>query len=521
MPLCLGASGVGPAGEPDPVGVVPAGGERLLAVDDVLVAVSHGAGAEAGQVGAGARLAVADREVQLPGEDLGEEGLLLLLGAELHERRADGVQRDERERDTGAVRLVVEEVLLHRGAALPAVRGGPPDAEPAVLAELAHELAVRLATRLAAGQLAASLRRHQRREVAAQLGLEGPLLGRQVDVHASLFLAGRGTVPSPASELQHVAVLTEGGRRGRRHRRGRDQRDDDEGAQPARAAPPRGDRRRRAGLPRGGRGDRPQPHRHGDGPGTRGRGALPRGLGAGVRGAAGRAAVPDDELRAGRRGRVRAHGAARRVGPPAHRDHRPRLGEPRWRRRGRPPRRAGVRLRELVRGHPLPGRAVRAPAARAEHGDLRAGVAPRRADVAPRRSPPPRRDGEALLRRRERVPDDRVGARRRALRAAAHAAGPRPRTASCSRAPPCPGRSRSSAATCSPPPSPVPRSSAARTSTSGSRTSPARRTPTNEELVRQAVALCGDVGRPVAGCDEAATILGLPRPRPDNVPHAA
>ncbi len=48
-----------------------------------------------------------------------------------------------------------------------------------------------------------------------------------------------------------------------------------------------------------------------------------------------------------------------------------------------------------------------------------------------------------------------------------------------------------------------------------------RRTPTNEELVRQAVALCGDVGRPVAGCDEAATILGLPRPRPDDVPHAA
>ncbi|HEY6319701.1 MAG TPA: 3-keto-5-aminohexanoate cleavage protein [Acidimicrobiia bacterium] len=49
----------------------------------------------------------------------------------------------------------------------------------------------------------------------------------------------------------------------------------------------------------------------------------------------------------------------------------------------------------------------------------------------------------------------------------------------------------------------------------------ARRTPTNEELVRQAVALCGEVGRPVAGCDDAAAILGLPRPRPDDVPHAA
>ena len=42
------------------------------------------------------------------------------------------------------------------------------------------------------------------------------------------------------------------------------------------------------------------------------------------------------------------------------------------------------------------------------------------------------------------------------------------------------------------------------------------RTPRNEELVREAVALCEDVGRPVAGCDEAAAILDLPRPRSDD-----
>ena len=47
------------------------------------------------------------------------------------------------------------------------------------------------------------------------------------------------------------------------------------------------------------------------------------------------------------------------------------------------------------------------------------------------------------------------------------------------------------------------------------------RTPTNEELVQEAAALCADVGRPVAGCDDTAEILGLPRPRPDDVPHAA
>lgn len=36
------------------------------------------------------------------------------------------------------------------------------------------------------------------------------------------------------------------------------------------------------------------------------------------------------------------------------------------------------------------------------------------------------------------------------------------------------------------------------------------RTPTNEELVREAVALAEDVGRPVATCDEAAKLLNLP-----------
>ncbi len=37
------------------------------------------------------------------------------------------------------------------------------------------------------------------------------------------------------------------------------------------------------------------------------------------------------------------------------------------------------------------------------------------------------------------------------------------------------------------------------------------RTPTNLELVQQAVALCEEAGRPVASCDEAAKILQLPR----------
>ena len=36
------------------------------------------------------------------------------------------------------------------------------------------------------------------------------------------------------------------------------------------------------------------------------------------------------------------------------------------------------------------------------------------------------------------------------------------------------------------------------------------RQPTNTELVTEAAALCAEAGRPVATCDEAAGILGLP-----------
>ena len=36
------------------------------------------------------------------------------------------------------------------------------------------------------------------------------------------------------------------------------------------------------------------------------------------------------------------------------------------------------------------------------------------------------------------------------------------------------------------------------------------RSPTNEELLAEAVALCNEVGRPIASCDQAADMLGLP-----------
>ena len=83
--LVLGHIGVGAGGQPEVVGVAGQAGEDLGAVDDVLVAVAHRPGLQRGEVGAGVGLGVPDAEVDLPGQDLGQEELLLLLGAEVHD----------------------------------------------------------------------------------------------------------------------------------------------------------------------------------------------------------------------------------------------------------------------------------------------------------------------------------------------------------------------------------------------------------------------------------------------------
>src|SRR6202035_2871474 len=67
----------GAAGQPDVVGGVRAGGEDLLPVDHVVVAVADGPGAQRGEVGARLGLGVADREVHLPGQDARQEEVLL------------------------------------------------------------------------------------------------------------------------------------------------------------------------------------------------------------------------------------------------------------------------------------------------------------------------------------------------------------------------------------------------------------------------------------------------------------
>ena len=131
--LVLRGFRIGAARQPDVVGVVAAGGEDLLPVDDVLVAVANRGGAQRRQVGARLRLGVADREVHLTGEDRGQELLLLRFAAVHLQGRADGLQRHRRQRHVGAVGLVDEDLLLDRAEAEAAELLGPADAELAVL----------------------------------------------------------------------------------------------------------------------------------------------------------------------------------------------------------------------------------------------------------------------------------------------------------------------------------------------------------------------------------------------------
>src|SRR6201999_926055 len=91
---------------------VPSGGEDLLPVDDVLVAVPNRGGTQRRQVGARLRFGVADREVHLTGEDRGQELLLLQFAAVYLQGRPNRLQRDRRQRDVGPMGLVDEDRLL-------------------------------------------------------------------------------------------------------------------------------------------------------------------------------------------------------------------------------------------------------------------------------------------------------------------------------------------------------------------------------------------------------------------------
>ena len=143
--LVLGGVGIGAHRQPHVVRHVGAAGEDLGPVHHVLVTVAHGPRLQRGQVGAGFGLGVADGEVDLAGEDGGEEEALLLFAAEAHDRRPHRVDGHEREGCAGATGLVEEDELVRGGATLAPEFLGPPDAEPTVLADAPHDLTPQLA----------------------------------------------------------------------------------------------------------------------------------------------------------------------------------------------------------------------------------------------------------------------------------------------------------------------------------------------------------------------------------------
>ena len=183
--LVLGGVGVGAHREPAVVGVRGERGPHLLAVDDVLVTVANGPGLQRGQVGAGLRLGVADAEVQVAGEDLGQEEVLLLVRAELHDRRAHGVDREHGHRGAHPHGLVEEDELLDLAAALAAVLLGPADAQPAVGRHLLDHLAGDGADAVLLVQLRPQLVGQEPVVVLTELVPEGLLLLRVGDVHGS------------------------------------------------------------------------------------------------------------------------------------------------------------------------------------------------------------------------------------------------------------------------------------------------------------------------------------------------
>ena len=181
--LVLGDVGIGAHGQPDVVGLVGTAGEDLGPVDHVLLAVTHRPRAQRGQVGARLGLGVADGEVDLARQDLGQEEGLLLIGAETHDGRPHRVDGDEGKGGAGAPRLVEEDELVGRRPTLPAELGRPSDAQPAVLADLAHDLAPGGAPLAALGQAGPHLFGQQLGVVGAQLGAQLLLFGAFFEEH--------------------------------------------------------------------------------------------------------------------------------------------------------------------------------------------------------------------------------------------------------------------------------------------------------------------------------------------------
>src|SRR4030095_6627959 len=176
-------------------------------------AVEDGASPQRGQVGAGLGLRVADGEVDLTREDPAQGERLLLVTAEPHDRGADRVERDERERRPGPLHLVEEDELVGRRSSLTPVLPGPADPEPPVGAHLPEDVPAQRPPLPRLAQLGPDVGRQQLREVLAQLLAQRLLLGGVVEEHrtSSKSTLGPWTSASSASSSPAERAPTRAG----------------------------------------------------------------------------------------------------------------------------------------------------------------------------------------------------------------------------------------------------------------------------------------------------------------------
>jgi hypothetical protein len=111
-PVVLGGIGVSAGAHPVPVGEVGRGGPRLLPVEPPAVPVAGGLQLHGGRVRAGVGLRVADGELDLVAQDLGQELLLQLVAAVADDGLADDADALADLRTAAGSQGFVEQVLV-------------------------------------------------------------------------------------------------------------------------------------------------------------------------------------------------------------------------------------------------------------------------------------------------------------------------------------------------------------------------------------------------------------------------
>ena len=182
--------GVGTHQTEDPVGVLAQRGPGFLTVDDVVIAIAHGAGLQRGQVGTGARLGVTLTPPVGAVEDARQVGGFLFFGAELDDYRSNHVDAERHQtRCAGSGGLFVKDVLFDRAPGGATVLYRPARRVPAALGQdFLPALVVSLVQVFAQFDLLGDVGRQLLLQEFTHFITEGELFGRKMDFHCGSSL---------------------------------------------------------------------------------------------------------------------------------------------------------------------------------------------------------------------------------------------------------------------------------------------------------------------------------------------